>query len=179
MFLAQFDGILQFLNMEINKLFAVNALQSGQRVEEMTKDMHMSTIEMESMTKSMKEVAEKTEKQTTSMHIVTLVTLFFLPGTFVAVRFVLPYLWTTLQFLTNRQTFFSSGTYQWDQNNAGGSTMPYWKPEYFAMFAKICFPMTGGILFLWLLLYYWASWRGKIAQHDEENQLEAVEEKQL
>lgn len=165
--------------MELNKLFAVNALQSGQRVEAMTQDMHKSTIEMESMTKSMKQVAEKTEKQTTSMHIITLVTLFFLPGTFVAVRFVLPHLWTTLQFLTNRQTFFSSGTYQWDQNDAEGSKMPYWKPEYFATFAKICFPMTGGIFFLWLFLYYWANWRGKNAQDDEEKLLESAEEKQL
>lgn len=137
----------------------------------MTKDMHYSSIEMESMTKSMKAVAEKTEKQTTSIHIITLVTLVFLPGTFVAVRFGLPLLWTTLErFLTNSQTFFSSGTYQWDQNDAAGSTMPYWKPEYFALFATICFPMTGGIFLLWLFLYCWAN-RGRNTQDDEEQQV--------
>jgi hypothetical protein len=40
---------------------------------------------MEMMTKDMQQIALKTEQETVSMRIVTYVTLFFLPGTFVSV----------------------------------------------------------------------------------------------
>ena len=40
---------------------------------------------MENMTRQMHKIAVKTEKETVSMRIITLVTLFFLPGTFVSV----------------------------------------------------------------------------------------------
>lgn len=46
---------------------------------------------MERLTDSMHEIAKKTKHETVSMKIVTLVTMFFLPGTFVAVRFPLNY----------------------------------------------------------------------------------------
>ena len=38
------------------------------------------------MTYQMHEVATKTEQETVSMRIITLVALFFLPGTFISVR---------------------------------------------------------------------------------------------
>lgn len=41
------------------------------------------------MTVDMHTVAEKTQRETASMHIITLVTLVFLPGTFLAVRNVI------------------------------------------------------------------------------------------
>lgn len=166
--------------MEVNKLFAVNAHQSGRHVHAMTKDMHQSSIEMEamtkssiSMTKSMKKVAEKTAIQTSSMHLITLVTLFFLPATFVAVRaFRLPsFSFSELTvYLTSVQTFFSSGAFQWDQDDPDGSSMPFWKPQFFALFASICLPMTGVIICLWWILY----WRNnrirrQNAQEDEES----------
>lgn len=40
---------------------------------------------MEIMTNDMSEIARKTKTETVSMKIITLVTLFFLPGTFIAV----------------------------------------------------------------------------------------------
>jgi hypothetical protein len=45
----------------------------------------VSAGKMESMTKQMHKIAVKTEKETVSMRIITLVTLFFLPGTFISV----------------------------------------------------------------------------------------------
>ena len=160
--------------MAINKLFAVNAHQSGKHVERMTNDMHHSSHEMEMMTKSMKKVAEKTAVQTSSMHLITLVTLFFLPATFVAVRaFVLPsFSFSELaDHLTSDQTFFSSGAFQWDQNDPDGSSMPFWKPGFFSLFARICFPMTGVIICAWWLLY-WRNLRlrRQHGQGDEEQQ---------
>ena len=57
--------------MESNKLFASKAQMSAQNVEVLTRDMH--------------EIAKKTKQETVSMRIITLVTLFFLPGTFISV----------------------------------------------------------------------------------------------
>ena len=42
---------------------------------------------MEIITNNMSEIARKTKTETVSMKIITLVTLFFLPGTFIAVSF--------------------------------------------------------------------------------------------
>lgn len=140
----------------------------------MTKDMHQSSIEMEAMTKSMKKVAEKTAIQTSSMHLITLVTLFFLPATFVAVRsFRLPsFSFSELtEYLTSVQTFFSSGAFQWDQEHPDGQSMPFWKPQFFTLFAAICFPMTGLIILVWWALYWRNNrMRRQNAEGDEESQ---------
>lgn len=45
-----------------------------------------SSEKMEDLTEQMRQIALKTEKETIFMRIITVVTLFFLPGTFVAVR---------------------------------------------------------------------------------------------
>lgn len=44
---------------------------------------------MEKLTDDMRLIAKKTEKETIFMRIVTVVTMFFLPGTFVSVSIVL------------------------------------------------------------------------------------------
>lgn len=108
------NTILQYKNTEINKIFTVNAQETSSRVADMTTEMHQSALRMESLTRITGRIAEKTERETSSMHIITLVTLVFLPGTFVAVRYGLPQIW---QLLTDQQTLFGSGLYQWDQNN--------------------------------------------------------------
>lgn len=45
----------------------------------------LSANEMETTTKAMHEIARDTKRETVSMRIITLVTLFFLPGTFISV----------------------------------------------------------------------------------------------
>lgn len=123
----------------------------------MTQEMHKSTIEMELMTKSMHKVAEKTERETTSMHIITFVTLVFLPGTFIAVRVGILLFTLRGRFSTNHdQTFFGSGLFQWDQNNPE-QTYPAWKGDFFALFAKICFPLMAGTILIWFGAYWWAT----------------------
>jgi len=57
--------------MEANRLLAKRAQESTERIEEMTKQMN--------------QVAIKTKDETVSMKIITLVTLFYLPGTFISV----------------------------------------------------------------------------------------------
>jgi hypothetical protein len=44
---------------------------------------------MENMTQDMHQIAQKTKQETVSMRVITLVTLFFLPGTFISVRYLL------------------------------------------------------------------------------------------
>lgn len=137
--------------------------------------MHESTIKMEQVTESMHTIAAKTEKDMALMHVITLVTLVFLPGTLVAVRFGLPlYCYYSLRkftaSLTSNRTLFGSGLFQWDQNHP--LEMPVWKPELFALFAKICFPLMAGTLLIWLGAYLWATWRrGNKQEADEEQRL--------
>lgn len=73
--MAQLHGILEYQNIEASKLLAVKAQESTENMEVMTKDMHI--------------LARKTTQETVSMRIITLVTLFFLPGTFISVSLLL------------------------------------------------------------------------------------------
>jgi Mg2+ and Co2+ transporter CorA len=57
--------------MEASKMLAERAQQSAAKMEVMTERMH--------------DIAIKTKQETVSMRIITLVTLFFLPGTFISV----------------------------------------------------------------------------------------------
>ncbi len=57
--------------MEASKLIAERGQLSADKMESITQDMH--------------ELARKTKQETVSVRIMTLVTLFFLPGTFISV----------------------------------------------------------------------------------------------
>lgn len=63
-------GILDYRAIEANRLLAKRAQESAERMENMTKDMS--------------QLAMQTKEETVSMKIITLVTLFFLPGTFIS-----------------------------------------------------------------------------------------------
>jgi len=66
---------LNIRNIEANKELAMKSQISAGKMEAMTKAMHL--------------IAVKTKKETVSMRIITLVTLFFLPGTFISVSCLL------------------------------------------------------------------------------------------
>ncbi|KAF4628548.1 hypothetical protein G7Y89_g9603 [Cudoniella acicularis] len=65
-------GILHHHAVEANKAIAKRSQVSAERMEAMTEGMHS--------------IAQKTKEETVSMRIITLVTLFFLPGTYVSQR---------------------------------------------------------------------------------------------
>ena len=67
---------------QLRGLLDLRNIEASQRV---AKESHVSTLKMERMTTSMQEIARKTKQETVSMRIITLVTLFFLPGTFISV----------------------------------------------------------------------------------------------
>jgi len=62
--------------------------------KDLTQKAQMSAEKMEALTEQMNDIAIKTERETVSMRIVTIVTLFFLPGTFVSVSNVGPCLFS-------------------------------------------------------------------------------------
>lgn len=66
-------------------MLAERSQASGDNMEKMTRDM-------QNLTKQMHDIARKTKQETVSMKIITLVTLFFLPGTFISVRCSVGYL---------------------------------------------------------------------------------------
>jgi len=72
--------------MQDGSFFAQESRSSAIEMQEMTKNMEKSTIQMEKMTTNMQEIANKTQQEAISMRIITLVTLFFLPATSIAVR---------------------------------------------------------------------------------------------
>lgn len=64
--------------MQDNSFFAKESRTSAIEMKEMTQNM-------EKMTKKMEGIANKTQQEAISMRIITLVTLFFLPATSIAV----------------------------------------------------------------------------------------------
>ena len=72
--------------MHVSKVLAIKAHQSTRNMELIAQETRSLTINMERSTRDMQEIAFKTKQETVSMRIITLVTLFFLPGTFISVR---------------------------------------------------------------------------------------------
>lgn len=116
---------------------------------------------MEDWTLKMHEIAVKTEQETVSMHVITVFTLIFLPGTFLAVRYLFRRYYHQLQRLLytpnqhlltspRQQTFFSSGILDWNNDDVS------WDVRGGAMrlFFYICVPMMLLIIAGWFLLYY-------------------------
>ncbi|KAK7928084.1 hypothetical protein PG985_005082 [Apiospora marii] len=110
-----FNNIMEFRNTEINKSFALNQYWSNM---------------------TMQKIAQRTAHETASMHIITLVTLIFLPGTFVA-------------------TFFNGGNFNWDSGDAGG---PPWhfNSEVFELFMEVSLPLMAFVIIVWFGAYWWA-----------------------
>lgn len=71
--------------MEASKTLAGKANQNMEASKVLAGKAHDSTRSMEAITREMHVIAQKTKQETVSMRTVTLVTLFFLPGTFISV----------------------------------------------------------------------------------------------
>ncbi|KAH6955593.1 hypothetical protein DER45DRAFT_604958 [Fusarium avenaceum] len=105
-----YNGILQYKSFQINKIYAESAQVSARKMED---------------------IAHRTKQETTSMHIITFVTMVFLPGTFVA-------------------TFFQSGILEWPRSNPGDS----WKlnGKIFGLFFGISASITLLIILIWVVI---------------------------
>ncbi|KAF4974444.1 hypothetical protein FZEAL_8644 [Fusarium zealandicum] len=109
---ALYDGILQYRSFQINKIYAESAQMSARKMEV---------------------IANRTKQETTSMHIITFVTLIFLPGTFIA-------------------SFFQSGILEWPPLEPKDQ----WKlnSKVFGLFMGISLTMTAIIICIYMVALY-------------------------
>jgi hypothetical protein len=125
-----------------------------------------------SSTDKMEALTEKTKHETVSIHVITIFTLVFLPGTFVAVRLGLL---SNLMFrsLTADKTFFGSGVIDFE-NDRSTLDWGYWTIRWAALwlFCAVFLPLTLAVLGLWAWAYLRTRRRHAIAralaQGDEE-----------
>lgn len=112
---ALFDNILQFRSVQASHIFSGIAHEQGKKMEN---------------------IANKTEHQTGSMHVITFVTLAFLPATFVA-------------------TFFQSGLVSWPNwdETEGAQVRIHFNGRGFKLFCIICVPMMVITGIIWFIIY--------------------------
>jgi hypothetical protein len=112
---------------------------------------------MEDMTKNMHDIARKTKQEAVSMRIITLVTLFFLPGTFVSV-FHLPT--TNPPLLTCLQTLMSTEIVRWQASN-NGKRKRVVSVGAIETFLAASLPLTALTFCAWYVVYRWLNRRQK------------------
>ncbi|OTA97621.1 hypothetical protein M434DRAFT_26654 [Hypoxylon sp. CO27-5] len=143
-----FYSIQQYASMQASKHFAKNAQAST--------DFTMAmTAKMNHMTEKMHDIALKTGHQTVSMHVITVFTLIFLPGTFLAVSLLRRF--SPNMPLITRQTFFCSGILRWyDSEDKLANSKYSWdmKKDRLSLYLKIVIPMMVLIILGWLILYF-------------------------
>ncbi|KAK8041731.1 hypothetical protein PG993_006254 [Apiospora rasikravindrae] len=146
----QYSRILDSKRTDMEKLFTLDQHDSSKRME-------MSSNAMEEITKRMHTIAERTERDTSSMHFITFLTLVFLPGTFLGVR-----LFSALsssyshdatidpsRALTLNQSIFSTPIFG-DADEGSGKTWAL-NSDLLFLFLKICLPMMTVIVGFWIL----------------------------
>ncbi|GAB1319452.1 hypothetical protein MFIFM68171_09662 [Madurella fahalii] len=114
-----FESLNQHTSIQTSKAFQMLAQTSTDQMMEWTEKMHT--------------IAIKTKQETLSMHVITIFTLIFLPGTFIA-------------------TFFSSGVLHWDEDGKLGSDWVV-RGEGIRLFLSICLPMMAIIIAGWAVMY--------------------------
>ncbi|KAK3367593.1 hypothetical protein B0H63DRAFT_489466 [Podospora didyma] len=113
---ALYDGILQYRQLDISQRFQETAQDSAEQ-------MHI--------------MANKTRLETASMHVITVVTMIFLPATFVA-------------------TFFQSGIFLWNNDVPEDMSETYrYRGDSFNLFVWISVPMMVATVSVWLGVFLW------------------------
>ncbi|KAK7949512.1 hypothetical protein PG988_016151 [Apiospora saccharicola] len=125
--------ILDLQRTELEKLYSMNQRYSAVRMQE-------STIVMEEITKKMHTIAKRTERDTSSMHFITFLTLVFLPGTFLG-------------------SFFSTPIFG-DPEEGSNKTWQL-NRDLLNLFLYICVPMMVTSVGFWFAYIRYKSFRGK------------------
>ncbi|CAF3475776.1 unnamed protein product [Fusarium graminearum] len=115
------DRILQYRNVQIGRIFTESSFGQSEKMER---------------------IAYKTEKETISMHVITCVTLAFLPAMFVA-------------------TFFQSGLVEINQKATGVDNAVIFHGSAFGIFSAICFPLMAFTFFLWIIVFNYMARRAR------------------
>jgi len=105
--------LLGMLSNRKNMLYEISNKRAVESSKIYAKRAQLSTDRMEKMTDAMFEIAKKTQQETVSMKIITLVTLFFLPGTFISYLLFQTIMSTDIiQFKDNAKEY-QSGALNW------------------------------------------------------------------
>ncbi|KAL8919648.1 MAG: hypothetical protein Q9208_006680 [Pyrenodesmia sp. 3 TL-2023] len=107
-----------------------------------------STHSMVTMTEDMNEIARKTKIETVSMKVITLVTLFFLPGTFISVGRI---------FLS---TLMSTDVFEVDYKGRSQEN-PYAQLSPWQIYLALSLPLTAVTLLVWAMFHFWEMRREK------------------
>ncbi|KAK7914147.1 hypothetical protein PG985_011850 [Apiospora marii] len=130
-----YDGILQYRNLQVSRIYAESAHSSSRKMEK---------------------IAAKTEEETASMHIITMVTLVFLPGTFFT-------------------SFLQSGIFQWNEPVGENEATWEFKKDAFGLFAAITFISMFITFVVWFFMFRYAKGRSRRRLDDlEAGQVEGV-----
>lgn len=115
---------------------------------------------MEAMTEAMHLLAVKTKQETVSMRVITLVTLFFLPGTFISVRYLLsmyrlvsirPFQLLNLETDSQFQTVMSTDIVKFPSIQESGKVFQL---EALQLFLAITLPLMAVTFIAWWVVYW-------------------------
>lgn len=104
-----------------------------------------SAAHMEMMTNEMYAVTKKTEQETVSMRVITSVTLFFLPATFIAVRAL--HTAPRRLALSGPQTFISTDVYDFKDGKHDIQI------RVLRIYLAIALPLTALTFLAWYIMY--------------------------
>lgn len=138
-------GILEYQNMEASRVLAEKAQSSAEDMKAMTVDMH--------------DIARKTKQETVSMRIITLVTLFFLPGTFISVCFTSPGFEVSAD--EDNQTLMSTDIVKW-QAESSNDLKKTVSTGALRFFIAVTIPLMLATFLAWYLVYRWVKKRDKL-----------------
>lgn len=132
-----------------------------------------STENMEAMTKDMHTLALRTKQETVSMRIITLVTLFFLPGTFISVSFfVLSRCLSGLSLMQSLitqlggQTIMSTDIIEFETNENGISQRIF-HLDALQLFMTIALPLMLSTFAAWYGVYWWIDRKEELKRRSE------------
>jgi len=119
----------------------------------MAEEAQASTKHMEAMTEEMNALTHKTKQETVSMRIITLVTLFFLPGTFISVSLTTPHYFQTI-LIKSIQTIMSTDIIQYSKTPSGASQEDF-SSQALRLYLSITLPMTAVVFVAWYVVAWW------------------------
>ena len=130
--------------------------------------METMTSNMEQLTREMNALAQKTTQETVSMRIITLVTLFFLPGTFISVGSCLILIakkstfWHTFcyRLLIDCQTIMSTDIIRFE-SPSGGPGSEVFQADALKIYVYVSIPLMVLTFAAWYLIYRWESWKAE------------------
>jgi len=157
--------------LEDRKTLLLSKIEQSQMLtnQELSHRAHDSTRRMERMTESMEAIAKKTERETILVRIITVVTLLFLPATYVSVGFLGSTMHPPRSLL---QTLMSTDIVHYQAPDNGGKPVRTFAPEALKLYFWITIPLT---LFTILFAFVFR-WRANLSVRKRDEQLKKDEE---